>query len=157
MKLNRFIFVLIAIVGNLILSVLLSLIAGFLSEEALDISFFKDQSLIVIFLISVVFAPIFETLVFQYVIIEGVYFLMKMNKKSFLIGIVLSSILFGLSHFYNWIYVFLATIQGISFALVYNVAKKRKDMSPFIITWVTHIFLNVFAFLMNDIFSVDFP
>ena len=129
------------------------LIDYIIGKDTLNIDYFKDKSLIHIFLVSVIIGPLIETLIFQFGIIE-IFLFFKKNKIFELIAIVLSSILFGLTHNYNLYYLVFGIIVGFIFAIIYVVAKKRNDMNAFTIVFITHIFTNLIAFFHNDVFGL---
>ncbi|WP_187328790.1 CPBP family glutamic-type intramembrane protease [Echinicola rosea] len=135
------------------LSVLISSIAG---DEITEIGYLEGQTLSYIFMMTVLFAPLLETLIFQLAIIEITLFVF--NRFSFpkrtSFAIALSSILFGLSHWYNIYYVGFTVLAGISYAVFYLIARSRKDMNGYITATVVHAFSNLFGFIVDDLLQL---
>jgi membrane protease YdiL (CAAX protease family) len=111
---------------------------------------FENESLIYIFIIVVIFGPLLETILFQYFIIEFLLFFDKL-KKNRIITLIISSLIFGLSHSFNVYYFFFGLILGILLSLCYLLAKTRKDIHPFLFTLFIHSSYNLFVFFINEI------
>lgn len=149
---NRFFFITLTIL--VLISFLGSYIIGYIvGEDTLEISFFKNKNLFYIFIITVVIGPLIETLIFQLGIIEIVLYFKKTKIFEYL-AILISSLFFGLTHNYNIYYLIFGTIIGFLFAIIYLVAKKRKDMNPFIVVCLGHAIINLIAFFHNDVFQL---
>lgn len=102
-------------------------------DSVFEIDFLQDMSTIEVFFVSVFAAPLLETFLFQYLILELVFWLESILKKQIplLIPILLSGIPFGLTHDYNTYYLILATIAGFLFAFFYVMAKQTKGIILF--------------------------
>jgi membrane protease YdiL (CAAX protease family) len=100
------------------------------------------------FILAVIIAPIFETLIFQNWIINSV---LKKVPKSFLFALFISSFLFGLSHWYSPEYVFVTFISGFLYGTLYLVAYK-KIKYPFFPVAIAHSIFNLIGFCI-DFFS----
>ncbi|WP_438946350.1 lysostaphin resistance A-like protein [Sediminibacterium sp.] len=94
------------------------------------------------FFLTVIFAPLIETLIFQYLVIS---YLQK--KKSFSEGsiCIISAILFGLSHCYSYEYVLKTFISGLLFGTMYLTAS-RKNIYPFVPVAIAHAVYNFCVF-----------
>jgi membrane protease YdiL (CAAX protease family) len=91
-----------------------------------------------------IIAPLFETLFFQYFIIEN------LNKKfSAYVSCFISALLFGLSHTYNIFYFAFAFFSGIIFAVIYFVSSINKR--GIIYTLFTHVIYNTIALIINNL------
>ena len=104
-----------------------------------------DRIMMVIFL-----APIFETLFFQFGLIEIMYSLVK-RKFIYkgIVAILLSSVAFSLTHSenaYNMIHGF---FSGLVLATVYMLARKN-DKKPFLSTLLIHFLFNLTVFISNE-------
>lgn len=145
----------IIILSSLILvSFVGSYIIGYIvGEDTLDINFFKNKNLLYIFVITVIIGPLVETLIFQLGIIEIVLYY-RSTKFSGYLALSISSFLFGLTHNYNIYYIIFGTFIGFILAASYLIAKKRKDMSPFLLVCFAHAIINLIAFFHNDIFQL---
>ena len=95
------------------------------------------------FILVVVIAPILETFLFQYL----PYLYLK--KYNTIYTIILSSILFGLSHSYSIIYIIYGLTVGMLFisAFFYSI---KKYLQPFWLVAFCHFIYNLFAFCMNN-------
>ena len=98
-------------------------------------------------LTSVVLGPIFETLLFQVLIIEA----LRSFKVSDIYSILISSLLFALSHSYNISYMIVTFIPGIIFALYYIGLRRRRDwfVSAFFV-FAVHSLYNLFVFFTKQ-------
>ena len=96
------------------------------------------------FILVVIVAPILETLIFQYLIIN--FFLTK--TKSFY-ACVISSLIFALQHMYNLFYFVLTLFVGLIFAYLYVIGKKRNY--GFILVAVAHSLYNLIVFILKTI------
>ncbi len=92
-----------------------------------------------------IIAPILETLIFQWLIIETM-----IKKISSRFAIFTSAALFGLSHFYNPLYIINTFFIGLLFGLVYILAKV-KNFNPILITLSIHSVHN-FIILCIEVF-----
>ncbi|GAB3666558.1 hypothetical protein GCM10028791_42380 [Echinicola sediminis] len=126
-------------------------------DEIAKISYLEGKNLSYIFLVTVIIAPLLETFVFQYFIIEVVLFIFK--KFSFPFGIncsvIFSSIMFGLAHSYNVYYVLNTFLVGVLYALFYLMARKRRDISGYITVTSVHVYNNLFVFVMMDLLNLS--
>lgn len=71
-----------------------------------------------------ILAPILETLIFQYAIIEILNSIKILKERSIVI-VMVSAVLFGISHSYSYLYIFYAFIIGLLLAYSYLIYKKR--------------------------------
>ena len=139
--------ILFAVVFNLTMSFFFSFIAHFFFNEDILNDFkndfgskLKDKIIWIIIII-----PFFETLLYQYAIIE------ILNKKfNPLISCIISALLFGLSHTYNIFYFLFALISGFLFATIYYVGSITRR--GIFYTFLTHSIYNSIAFTLNLIF-----
>ena len=112
---------------------------------------FDNFSTIELFFFAVFFAPIVESLIYQFGIIEsGLWIREKLKASSihwFIPGL-LSAILFGISHTYNWSYVFITLAIGILLAAVYYYTRKRFGSTlALVMCIITHGVNNIGAFI----------
>jgi membrane protease YdiL (CAAX protease family) len=94
-----------------------------------------------LFMLALV-TPIGETFLFQYL---PFYFLKEKWPDVYII--LLSALLFGCGHFYNWIYLLNALMAGILYGCVY--ASKARVGKGFLYTVLFHILYNCFAYIVN--------
>jgi hypothetical protein len=109
-----------------------------------------DEKIIYIFVMLVIVAPVLETFIFQLAIIE-IGFEFKWSKKLL---VSISSVLFALSHHYNWIYVGIMFFIGFIFAYSYMIVRNKYDMTKATLFVISlHAMSNLIAFLNNNIFE----
>ncbi|TAE39812.1 MAG: CPBP family intramembrane metalloprotease [Sphingobacteriales bacterium] len=93
---------------------------------------FNGNNFLIKFFFVCILAPVLETYVFQYFFYELFLF-----KKKHWPALIFSSALFGLSHFYNPMYVVNTFFIGLVLGLSYIIAKKRKT-NPILLTIIIH-------------------
>jgi len=99
------------------------------------------------FFTAVVFAPLIETLIFQYAFIS--YILGKWSN-AYLVSCFVTASLFGLSHFYSPEYVFKTFISGLLFGTLYLVIVK-KNRNAFIVVAIAHSLYNFIGFCIRNL------
>ncbi|MBO1628484.1 CPBP family intramembrane glutamic endopeptidase [Bacillus arachidis] len=110
-----------------------------IQDKDLGIGNLDEQSLtinIIAILAIALIGPIQEEIIYRGIIIKFFE-----TKYSFLVGLILSSLLFGIAHDYNMGFIIFATIMGIMYSLLY---KKTNSIFPCIIAHITY---NLSAFL----------
>lgn len=97
------------------------------------------------FFLAVVFAPIFETLIFQLFLFR---LLNKMRIKNTLIIVILMSVAFSQAHWYHWLYVVATFINGLFLNYFYlYIHKKKNELIAVLLTIVLHSSYNLYGFL----------
>jgi len=137
-------------------SVLVSLFRYFTDEDIFTIDYLLGESLLIIFFLTVVFSPIVETLIFQFIVIEVVLYVFNKFKwkNSILISIGISGLAFGLSHSYNIYYIIVTFIIGVLYAFYYVVAKNIRSLNPFWTVTFLHTLSNLSVFIMVDLLGL---
>jgi membrane protease YdiL (CAAX protease family) len=123
----------------------------FQGERACNIEQFKsNEKLGSIFFVSVIIAPLFETLVCQLCIIELV--LLYKGKQREIIAILASGFVFALGHFsYGNVWFTVNTlISGCLLGILF-LAFRAKNSSPFWITTLFHGLYNLYVFSLDNI------
>ena len=113
---------------------------------------FAHISIIKLFFYKVLLAPLIETLLFQFIIIE--FFLLIFKGNKVIIALIISASVFGYSHYFNTqnvLYSLFAALIGLIFASIYILTKRRKDINPFLLVFFVHLSINLFAFVINDL------
>ena len=101
------------------------------------------------FFLVVIIAPIIETILFQYLIINQVYVSYNGKYKK-MIAIAISAICFGLLHLYHFYYFVLATIGGFFFAYFFCYFKKTTNsISAIAYIAIIHSLSNFYVFLIK--------
>ena len=145
LKANYFIFLLIFFLAVLFIS-----FSGYLlnlpeyATENTVVDDFKKYPIILYIMLTVIFIPFFETVIFQGFVIEVIRLKTK-KKRWFCWSISLSAFLFGISHSYNIYYIFMGFIVGILFALAYYLSIYRKEPAVLTVT-IIHGLVNLAAF-----------
>lgn len=135
------------------LTTLISVIGNFIQENAYQIDALEGKSLILVFFLLVVVAPVVETFIFQYGIIE--LCLLVRSKYNKQIALFVSALLFGLSHSYNIIYIVFATIMGAALAFYYLCFRKYETKYAILAIMILHALLNGITFLLNYVLEIE--
>lgn len=131
---------------ELIYTIVASYISNLIDPQYIDSNPIVNESLEVIFILSVIIAPIVETFIFQFLIIE---ILLLFKVKHFAI-IVISGLLFAVAHFYNLAYILAIVFPGLLFAWYYLYLKVHKK-NAFLSVTLLHACSNLFAFIFDDL------
>lgn len=97
-------------------------------------------------IIACIIAPVLETTIFQWLIIEIMY-----KKIGTRFAVIISALLFGLSHFYNSLYVINTFFIGLILSTSYVLAKEKK-FNPSLITIAVHSLHNIIIFILEIFF-----
>lgn len=108
------------------------------------------ENIIYIFAMLVIVAPVLETFIFQSAVIE-VGFEFKLRRRLL---VLISSLLFAFSHYYNWVYVGIMFFIGFIFAYSYMIVRSKFDITKATLFVISlHAMSNLIAFLNNNIFE----
>ncbi len=137
----------------LFLNIIVAHLLDFLAKKTVNtIEYFNTRtSLAVIFISTIVIAPLVETFFVQYLIIEIIYRNFRGNNIK-LYAILISSIIFGLYHCYNSFAIFSAFVMGL--ILSSNYVYFRLRTNPFFYTVLLHALYNLYAFIISDILKL---
>lgn len=133
----------IDLVFHLAISILISLN----DPQVLEI-FEENTSLTEIFFLTVIFGPLVETFLFQYLIIEILY---RFKKIKCEIILFVSALTFSLNHDYNITYIFITFISGLIYASYYLYLKMENKKFPFLYILGMHSLYNFIVFILDDI------
>ena len=109
------------------------------------------------FLFAVLLAPLYETFLFQTLIVGGgckIFEFFNQNIRQYGFRnytwplIFISALVFGLDHVYNMWYLLFAFLMGIVLAFAYHVARRRR-LGAFVIVALVHSFHNLTAEIAN--------
>lgn len=133
------------------LSLLLQILNGYtfnyLNQTVfrLENSIFETIPVNEMFFLSVIFAPIFETLICQLLL----YRLLKHLKiKNTLIMVILMSFAFSQGHWYHWLYVVATFVNGLFLNYFYiYIYKNKNELIAVLLTIALHASYNLFGFL----------
>ena len=135
-----------------VFSLLTSFLVSLYDPKITEIPFLEEFSLAEIFTITVIIAPLVETFIFQYLIIE---FLLRFKKIKVNIIIFVSALAFGLVHDYNFIYVLVMCITGFIYASYYLYLKIKEVKFPFLYICSLHALSNFLVFILNDVLNLS--
>lgn len=133
------------------LSILFSILFSLLEVDVMVNTQFDELSPAALLFGAVFFAPIIETFIFQFGVIEiGIKILERIRDLSihwFVPGIV-SALLFGLAHQYNLNYVLVTFLMGLLLAGIYYYTRQRFGASmAFVMCSAVHGLNNLVAFI----------
>ena len=114
----------------------------------LENAIFEELSEKEMFFLAIVLAPIIETLIFQLFLYR---LLDKTRINNMPIIIILMSFAFSQAHWYHWLYVVAAFINGIFLNYFYLYTyKKKNELIAVLLTIVLHSSYNLFGFLFVE-------
>jgi membrane protease YdiL (CAAX protease family) len=128
------------IVVNALNSIAFSMLAHFITGNGLRNHSINNMTAANQFLIAVVIAPILETLVFQYALIESIRQKIKPAYACFL-----SASAFALVHCYSIYYFLFALISGLIFAYLYYLEKSV--INGFLLVLSVHFLYNLLIYM----------
>lgn len=138
---------LLLLILDIIINFSFSTIVGYFNPALLT-SLDPDTSLGEVFFYTVLLGPLFETFVFQCLIINVLFFF----KFKYGITLLISSLCFALDHSYNVVYVVFAFISGLFYASYYMYLKSINYKKAFLNVWLIHLLYNLTAFILSDLF-----
>jgi uncharacterized protein len=97
------------------------------------------------FVLAIVIAPIFETLIFQHAVIK---LIIKKSSNAKLLSCFVSAILFAASHYYSWAYVLKTFISGFLFSSLYLITMYKKQ-NPILVVLLAHAGYNLIGFVID--------
>lgn len=99
-----------------------------------------------IFYIAIVFAPIIETLIFQYFLYR---FLLLLKISNTYVVIIIMSIAFSQAHWYHWLYVVATLVNALFFNIFYlKVYRLKNELLAVLLTMTLHAMYNLYGFLL---------
>lgn len=133
---------------KIVFSIVTSLIATAI-DPALTATPYNDLPLGRDFLLTVVFGPIFETILFQFLVIEAAYHF----KLKTIYAVLISAGLFGITHHYNLVYILVTFISGLLYAVSYVYIRQRYQVSTaFVFVLGLHSLYNATALILDRVF-----
>lgn len=143
-------FLVLAIIIGLLVSIITSIFL-YLFFEPLPKPFIEDTSIVLFFKV-VVFAPIFETFIHQWILlILPLKYMFKPTKRNLLIMVIVAAFIFGTMHYYSINYVFYAFIMGLylNYIAVVSVFLRKQKINIFVSVFLVHLFINSFVFSID--------
>jgi len=136
-------FTFLLLISDRILYYLLLLFTG---SVDLGTPFYFDLNIIDQLFLTVIIGPIFETVIFHFILIELLLYLFRRNQFCNYFVIIISALLFSASHYYSFDYLIIAFTGGVILSTAYIVAKFR-NMLPFAIVFLIHVTYNLISLL----------
>lgn len=115
-------------------------IISFFTDNIGESKVLSSNNLIEIIFVSLIFAPIVETFIYQTIIIQGLRLFTWFRSQPFIVASI-SALLFGVSHSYSIYYIIFAFLIGLLLAYSYLVYLYRKE-SSFWVTVAIHFIRN---------------
>ncbi|WP_370407624.1 CPBP family glutamic-type intramembrane protease [Tenacibaculum dicentrarchi] len=145
---TSFLFIIILLI-NVIISLSLNLLDVDFGDNEL-----KEYSIYAIFFLVVIFAPIFETVIFNLLPIKILQYFNFFKKKPFY-TIFVASIAFALTHTYSIGYVLMTYIGAITINTFFiTLETKGNTTRAFLLTVLLHSAYNFIGFLLIEVFDV---
>lgn len=114
----------------------------------LENAIFEELSVKEMFFLAVVLAPIIETLIFQLFLYR---LLDKTRINNTTIIIILMSFAFSQAHWYHWLYVVAAFINGLFLNYFYVwIIKNKNELIAVLLTIALHTSYNLFGFFFVE-------
>lgn len=129
-----------------IFQVVSSVLANYIGTE-LSNTRFNFGSLAEEFIVVVIVAPIVETLIFQYAVIET---LLNLKVRTW-ICISTSALMFGIQHWYNPFYVAALTVIGFILSYYYMALSKQRTINSIVLLIIMHSIFNLIAFVAKHL------
>ena len=124
---------------NLLLARSFSFLSRIFNKKEISEGFDGFSSISQEILFGIILAPIVETFIFQFLIIETLK-----NKLAPLYVCFVSALIFGLTHSYNLFYFLFGLFGGLTFAYLYYLGKSK--IRGFLLVLITHALYNSFVF-----------
>jgi hypothetical protein len=149
-RINICLFILLSVFVIFFSSFIINVLAGRLFNCFLeDLS--TGMSIYYFFFLAVIFAPLFETRIFQKFLIEvSIKILERFKRRSFIIPILISAVGFGMSHYYSILYVINTVSIGIVLAYTYSIVRERKENAYWVVASI-HALVNTLAFVTDNL------
>jgi Type II CAAX prenyl endopeptidase Rce1-like len=138
---STFNLIMLYLLADLVISSLFSFVFFPNHPNAFRFESFRERIFVV-----VLSAPIIETLIFQFFVIEKSIKYLKSNKLT---ALFLSAMLFGLSHHYSIAYISKAFCAGLLFGVLYFVVQ-NKGRNPILYVTIAHASFNLIGVVINN-------
>jgi hypothetical protein len=135
------------VAGGYLITVGLNFLFGYLFPDQQSASVIGNFSAQEAFWLGVILAPLLETYLIQYLVIKYVH----KWTSIYWIAVLVSGILFGVSHTYSVPYMILTFLGGIVFGIIYVVLTLR-GKSPIFYVTLTHSLHNLTGFCIEHVF-----
>lgn len=150
-RLNVIIQLLIFTLISLLASETLFLIFQLINKEDVFKLDFSEYTKFEMFFEAVFLAPLIETVIFQFILIElFLYGFSKLpNTRKYVLSVLLSGTFFGILHLYNTSYMIATAILGWIFGSIYIFYKINQKIKPFFAVFIIHSFDNLITLFID--------
>lgn len=122
-------------------SIVTGIITTFLPEPNVeDLFAIEDKWMEVLFALIVI--PLFETFIFQALIIELVCKFIKRPRNKLYLALILSALAFAFNHSYSISYFLFTLVGGLILALAYFIGRYRRE-NAFLLVFIIHSLYNL--------------
>ncbi len=144
--------IIVLILFSFLMNFLISQIVIFsFQKNAFEYNFVNIENPFISYFIRIIIAPIIETFVFQFLIIELLIVLIKkINDDLVFLPVIFSALFFALNHSANFYYFFVSLIMGILWALIYLFGRYRKNITGYLLAAIVHIGTNMLSVIYNE-------
>lgn len=125
-------------------------IAGRYIDNYGELPSLREESAVYRFFIVVIAGPIIETFIYQYLIFKLYFYLFNKTSSNIVVSILVSSVLFSLSHNYNYFAIVSTFLSGLVLGYTYFFANNRY-IPPFWCVTIIHSIHNLYGLLVNFI------
>jgi len=131
LKTNKIIFLLMGVFSSLIVLILFAFPNILFNDTSGPniMEFNPNSSILKMYFIAGIWAPIFETYFFQHLMFKIFKKYKKQHNISVFYYILFTSVLFGLSHYYSILYIMITFFLGFIFAYFYTLSYLRREYS----------------------------
>jgi membrane protease YdiL (CAAX protease family) len=141
---NGFLFVFLMFALSIIVTIILSPLFNLFDTPIVqEPAFDASQNLFYQLFKYVIFIPLFETFIFQFLVIEFLYLIWIGKRKV----IFFSALLFAAIHYYSIGYMLYAFSMGV--ILSYSYVIQKSTAKAFLIVYAIHLLRNALAFLLQ--------
>lgn len=132
---------------------LLSYIGGLLQDHFYpnEVELLSGRSWGLKFFAACILAPLYETLLFQHLIIKSLRVIRSKIHLSNTLIITISGLIFGLIHLKNLILISFGIVVGAVFAYTYIHVDKKTDLNPFWSVFLLHAAINFTSLCLSDL------
>ncbi|SHH35279.1 CPBP family intramembrane glutamic endopeptidase [Tepidibacter thalassicus] len=145
-NLNVFSFIVTILFFQFLSIILMEPILNFLPDNNGAAPFSASDKIAIQVVFGIIIAPLYETLIYQKLIISICDKIKFLSKRKYLI-VLISGVIFGSRHTYSLQYVFHMIIVGIIWAYAYVIYKEKRKY-PYWVVCTIHVLNNLIALLV---------
>lgn len=119
--------------------------------ETMDL--FESATPFEVLFLAIIIGPLFETAIFQMVVIfisKSIFNTVKL--RHYIYPVIASALTFGIVHFYSLQYFIIGSLSGLVYAFAYILLQKRRENAFFVIALI-HSIYNLIPYSQEYIFK----